>query len=160
MVNTRRQNAKENANPSKPVFRKEQNDLKIQQVHEYSLHATGQYSLNKFVLSLNDSSTETDMKTAYRSMTRRFHPDKNIGLDTSKTMTMINEAKDGLENTLLTNDAIREKERVRAAADAIQLCLMTIQIQRQEIHHPNQQHYLIKYPHFQLNTVMIMKKHP
>ena len=60
MVHTRRQNAKENTNPSKPVFRKEQNDLKIQQVHEYSLHATGQYSLNTFVLGLNESSTEAD----------------------------------------------------------------------------------------------------
>ena len=100
------------------------------------------------------------MKTAYRYMARRFHPDKNIGLDTSKMMTMINEAKDGLENTLLTNDEIREEERFRAAADAIQLCLMTIHIHKQEIHHPNQRHHLIKHPHFQLNTVLIMKKHP
>ena len=58
MVKTRRQNAKADANPSKPVFSKEQNDLKIQQVNEYSLHATGQYSLNLFVLVFNDSSTE------------------------------------------------------------------------------------------------------
>ena len=34
---------------------------------------------------------------------------------------MINEAKDGLENTLRNNDAIREEERIRAAADAITL---------------------------------------
>ena len=90
-----------------PVFSKEQNDLLIQQVNEYSLHATGQYSLNKFVLGLNESSIESDMKTAYRSMALRFHPDKNIGLDTSKMMVMINEAKDGLKKTLPTNDAIR-----------------------------------------------------
>ena len=121
MVNTRRKNAKADANPSKPVFRKEQNNLKIQQVHEYSLHATVQYSLNKFVLSLNESSTEADMKTAYRSMARRFHPAKNIGLDTTKITTKINEAKDVLENTLRTNDEIREEERVRSAADAITL---------------------------------------
>ena len=94
MVNTRRQNAKADANTSKPVFSKEQNDLKTQQVHEYSLHATCQYSLNKFVLGLNESSTEADMRTSYRSMASRFHPDKNIGLDTTKMMTMINEAKD------------------------------------------------------------------
>ena len=92
MVNTRQQNEKSDANHSKIVFRKEHNDLLIQQVHEYSLHATGQYSLNLFVLGLNDSSTEAEMKTAYRSMARRFHPDKNIGLDTTKMMTMINEA--------------------------------------------------------------------
>ena len=52
------------------------------------------------------------MKTAYFSMARRFHPDKNIGLDTTKMMTLINEAKDGLEDTLCNNDAIREEERV------------------------------------------------
>ena len=108
MVNTRRQNAKADANPIKPVLSKEHNDLLIQQVHEYSLHAKGQYSLNLFVLCLNDSSTEAEIKTAYRSMALRFHPDKNIGLDTSKMMSMINEAKDRLEETLLTNDASRE----------------------------------------------------
>ena len=121
MVNTRRQNAKADANPSKSVFSKEQNDLLILQVHEYSLHATGQYSLNKFVLGLNESSTEADIKTSYRSMAVRFHPDKNIGLDTSKMMVMINEAKDGLKNTLRNNDAIREAERVRAAEEMITL---------------------------------------
>ena len=121
MVNTRRKNAKEDTNPGKPVFSKEQNDLFIQQVHEKSLHATDQYSLNKFVLGFNESSTEADMKTSYCSMARRFHPDKNIGLDTSKMMTMINEAKDGLENTLRTNDSSREEERVCAAKDAITL---------------------------------------
>ena len=58
MVNTRQQNEKADANPGKPFFSKEHNDLLIQQVHEYSLHATVQYSLNLFVLGLNDSSTE------------------------------------------------------------------------------------------------------
>ena len=57
MVNTRRKNAKAGANPSKTVFSKEQNDLLIQQALEYSLHAMGQYSWNKFVLGLNESST-------------------------------------------------------------------------------------------------------
>ena len=61
MVNTRQQNAKSDARPSKPVFRKEQNDLLIQKVHEYSLHATGE-NLNLSVLSLNESSTEAYMK--------------------------------------------------------------------------------------------------
>ena len=106
MVNTRRQNAKADANPSKPVFSKEQNDLLIQKVHEYSLHATGE-KLNLFVLGLNESSTEEDMKTAYCSMALQFHPDKNIDVDTSKIMGMINEAKEGLKNTLRNNDTIR-----------------------------------------------------
>ena len=77
--------------------------------------------MNLFVLGLNESSTFADMKTAYCSMALRFYLDKNIGLDTSKMMTMINDAKDRLENTLRTNDAIREEERVRAAEDAITL---------------------------------------
>ena len=36
-------------------------------------------------------------------------------------MSMINEAKDGLEDTLRTNDASREEERVRAAEDEISI---------------------------------------
>ena len=55
MVKTRQKNTKADTNPSKTVFSKEQNELLIQQVHEYSLHATGQYSLNLFVIVLNYS---------------------------------------------------------------------------------------------------------
>ena len=47
-------------------------------------------------------------------MSLRFHPDKNIHEDASKVMQMINEAKEGLEDTLRNNDAIREEESVRA----------------------------------------------
>ena len=61
------------------------------------------------------------MEKAYYSMTCRFYPDKNIGLDTTEMMSMINEAKDGLEDTLSTNDAIREEYRVRAAEDKISI---------------------------------------
>ena len=61
------------------------------------------------------------MKTAYCSMALRFHPDKNIDVDTSKMKGMINEAKDGLKNTLRTNDSIRDEEHVRAAEDMITL---------------------------------------
>ena len=45
------------------------------------------------------------MKKAYYSMARRFHPDINIGLDTTEMMKMINKAKDGLEDTLRTRIA-------------------------------------------------------
>ena len=90
-------------------------------MNEYSLHATGQYLLNFFVLVLNDSSTEAEIKTAYCSVALQFRPDKNIGLDTTKMMTIINDAKDELEDTLRTNDASREEEHVRAAEDAITL---------------------------------------
>ena len=45
-------------------------------------------------------------------MACRFHPDKNIGLDTLEMMIMINKAKFGLQDQLRTNDTIREEERV------------------------------------------------
>ena len=54
-------------------------------------------------------------------MARRFHPDQNIGLDTTEMMKMINEAKFGLEDQLPTNDSSREKEHVRAAEDDISI---------------------------------------
>ena len=108
MVCTRRKNAKAGANPSKTVFSKEHNDLFIQKVQEFSLYAKVEI-LNLFVLGLNESSTEEDMKKAYRSMSLRFHPDKNIHEDASKVMQMINEAKEGLEDTLRNNDEIRGK---------------------------------------------------
>ena len=61
------------------------------------------------------------MKKAYYSMTCRFYPDKNTGLDTTEMMSMITKAKDGLEDTLCTNDASREEERVRASEDEISI---------------------------------------
>ena len=48
-----------------------------------------QYHLNLYVLDLNYNSTIIEFNKAYRSMARRFHPDKNIGLDTTLMMTMI-----------------------------------------------------------------------
>ena len=48
-------------------------------------------------------------------MARRFHPDKNIGLDTTKMMTMINTARGGLLDLLRDNDQIREEENFQAA---------------------------------------------
>ena len=61
MVYTRQQNAKADANPSKTVFSKELNDLFNQKFQEYSLYEKGEKS-NLFVLGLNESSTEEDMK--------------------------------------------------------------------------------------------------
>ena len=52
-------------------------------------------------------------------MSLRFHPDKNIHEDASKVMQMINEAKEVLEDTLRSNDAIREEERVHMAEETI-----------------------------------------
>ena len=63
MVITRQQNATAEANPSVTKFSKEQNDFKIKEIIEFAAcHAAGLYPLNLYVLSLNDSSTEAEMK--------------------------------------------------------------------------------------------------
>ena len=53
--------------------------------------------MHYLVLGFNESSTEYDIKKAYRSLVIRFHPDKNQHSQVSDTMTMINEAKEELE---------------------------------------------------------------
>ena len=63
----------------------------------------GQYDLNLHVLGLNNYPTFTEMIKGYRSMARIFHPDKNIGLDTTEMMKMINKAEYVLEDQLRTN---------------------------------------------------------
>ena len=50
-------------------------------------------------------------------MARRFHPDNNYGFDTTEMMTMINTAKEGLQDQLRENDAVREEERDLSAED-------------------------------------------
>ena len=50
-------------------------------------------------------------------MARRFHPDNNYGFDTTEMMTMINMAKEVLQDQLRKNDAVREEERYLAAED-------------------------------------------
>ena len=121
MVKTRQQNAKADANPSMIKFSQGQNDLKIKQVQELYRHAEGPYPLNLYVLPLNYSSTEAEMEKAYYSMARIFHLNKNIGLDNTEMMKIINEAKDGSEDQLLTNDASREEKHVQAAEDDISI---------------------------------------
>ena len=54
-------------------------------------------------------------------MAHIFHPDKNIGLDTTEMMKILNQTKDGLGDTLRTNDISREEERVQAAEDVISI---------------------------------------
>ena len=48
-------------------------------------------------------------------MARRFHPDNNYGFETTEIMTMINTARDVLQDQLRENDELREEERVQAA---------------------------------------------
>ena len=54
-------------------------------------------------------------------MALRFQPDKNIDVDTSKMIGMINEAKEGLKITIRNNYAIREEARVSMAEEAVTL---------------------------------------
>ena len=82
---------------------------KIKEVREFAAYtATGQYHLNLHVLGLNYYSTFVEMIKGYRSIARRFHPDNNYGFDTSEMMTMINMAKEGLQDQLRKHDAVRE----------------------------------------------------
>ena len=99
-------------------FSKEHNELKMKEVREFSANtATGQYHLNLHVLGLNYSSKFEEMIEGYRSMARRFHPDLNCGYDTTEMMTMINMAKEGLQDQLRKNDVVREDERYLAGED-------------------------------------------
>ena len=99
MVIKRQKNATAGANPSVTKFSKEQNELKMKEVREYAANnAVGQYDLNLHVLGLNYSSTFVEMIRGYRSLACRVHPDNNNGFDTTEMMTMINTAKEGLQD--------------------------------------------------------------
>ena len=111
MVITIQQNATAEANPRVTKFSKEQNDLKMKELKEYAANnAEGQYDLNLHVIGLNNYSTFAEMIKAYRSMAHRFHPDNNYGFDTTEIMTMINTARDGLQDQLCENDEHREED--------------------------------------------------
>ena len=77
----------------------------------------GQYDLNLHVLSLNYFSTFLETIRGYHFMACRFHPDNNYRFDTTKMMTMINTAKEGLQDQLRKNYAVREEERDQLAED-------------------------------------------
>ena len=50
-------------------------------------------------------------------MACRFHPENNYGFDTTEIKTTINTAKEGLQDQLRKNDAVREEELDQAAED-------------------------------------------
>ena len=49
------------------------------------------------ILGLNKNATEDEIKKAYRKLAKKWHPDKNNGLETD-TFKKINEAYDVLSN--------------------------------------------------------------
>ena len=88
----------------------------MKELQEYAANkALDQYHLNLYVLDFNYNSTITEFNRAYLSMARRFHPDNNYGYQTTEMMTMINTAKDGLQDRLRENDQFREEENVQSA---------------------------------------------
>ena len=148
MLTTRQQNATAEANPSVTKFTKEQNDFKMKECQQYAAKKPlDWYHLNLYVLDLNYNSTITKFNKAYRSMARRFHPDNNYGVDTNAMMTMINTAKDGLLDLLCDNDQVREEEMSEQQKMRNQFHLITILIQNQLVHHPNQHHHILDHGH-------------
>ena len=112
MVITIQKNSTAEANTSVTKFSKEQNDLKMKELQEYAANnAVGQYDLHLHVIGLNNYSTFVEMIKGYRPMARRFHPENNYGFDTTEIMTTINTAKEGYQEQLRKNDALREEER-------------------------------------------------
>ena len=109
-------------NIRRPLFTREQNDLSIQRVLQYSQENEND-ELHLFVLGLNESSTEDDMKKYYRSLALQFQPDKNKHSQVTEVMKMMNEAKEELESTLLQNYEIREEERVHMDAMREEECV-------------------------------------
>lgn len=52
------------------------------------------------VLGLEKNATEDEIKKAYRTKALEFHPDRNVGNDTTASMVQVNVAKDILSNPL------------------------------------------------------------
>ena len=69
-------NTREVRTPRWTVFTREQNELFIQRVLQYSQEEKGD-ELHYIVLGLNESSTYNDKKKANCSLVLKFNPDKN-----------------------------------------------------------------------------------
>ena len=104
-------NIREVRTPRQIVVTQEQNELFVQQFLQYSQDLEGRV-LHYHVLCFNESSIEDDLKKSYRKMALRYHPDKNKHSQASADFCMINESKQGLEDVLLHNDAMRRTQKI------------------------------------------------
>ena len=86
-------NIHEVSTPRRTAFTREQNELFVQQVLQFSQEDKG-CEFHYHVLGFNYSSTEYDMEKAYRSLALQFHPDKNQHSQVSDVMKIINEVKE------------------------------------------------------------------
>ena len=80
-------------------------------------------------------------------MASRFHPDNNYEFDTTEIMTMINTARDGLQDQLRGTMNLGKKNVYKQQKMRIQFHLITIMITNQEVHHPNQRHHILDHGH-------------
>ncbi len=51
-----------------------------------------------YILGIDSRATQKDINTAYRIMAKKWHPDKNNGVDTTAQMQLISEAYEVLKN--------------------------------------------------------------
>ena len=98
----------EGNNTRRPVFTREQNNLFIQQFLQY-YQKNEIDELHYHVIGFNESSTEDDIKKAYRYLAIIFYPDKNQHSQVTEVMKIINEAKEEQESKLHHNYEIREE---------------------------------------------------
>ena len=80
-------------------------------------------------------------------MARRFHPVNNYKFDTTEMMKMKNTAKEGLQDQLRKNDAVREEERDLSAEDVKSIPSDHNSDSESAVHHLNQRHHILMHPH-------------
>ena len=83
-------NIREVCTPSRTVFAQEENELFAQTVLKYSHDLEGEV-LHYYVLYLNESSIEDDLKKTICKLAVQSHPDKNKHPQASTAFCMINE---------------------------------------------------------------------
>ena len=116
----------------------------MKELQEYAANkALYQYHLNLHVLGLNYYSTYTEMIKAYRSMARRFHPDNNYGFHTTDMMTIKTRLGMDCKTNCVKMMNLGKKNVSKQQNMRVQFHLITILIQNQVVHHPNQHNHIL-----------------